>query len=42
MFRAWIKDEKARKINTTNEKREYWETRIASVIEEIEKLVKSI
>ena len=37
MFRAWIKDEKARKINTTNEKREYWETRIASVIAEIEK-----
>ena len=37
IIRTWIKEEKERKINITKEKREYWETRIASVISEIEK-----
>jgi len=35
--RAWIKEEKERKINTATEKREYWESRIASFVAEIEK-----
>ena len=36
-FRTWLKDEKERKIQLTIEKRQYWESRIGSVVAEIEK-----
>ena len=36
-FRTWLKEEKERKIQLTIEKRQYWESRIGSVVAEIEK-----
>jgi len=35
--RSWLKEEHERKISLTNEKRVYWEAKIAGVVSEIEK-----
>ena len=37
LYRAWLKEEKERKVNLTNEIRLYWESRIEIVVGEIEK-----
>ena len=37
LFSAWMKEEHQRKLDLTNEKRVYWESKIATAVEEIEK-----
>ena len=37
LLSAWMKEEHQRKLDLTNEKRVYWEAKIAAAVEEIEK-----
>ena len=37
LLSAWMKEEHQRKLDLTNEKRVYWESKIATAVEEIEK-----